>query len=507
MLRGRGELRRGVGRQASSPDAGQQQSRLEPRQRRQPTESTLRAQGPRRPRDHLWHLLSDGKMHSAREIASHEALRDGAWYRAVHELAELGYVFRRRDNSLMMEKRRAGEPRQDLGVLLAGIDATREEDLYGRRAEADVTPARSAELEPGWEEAEGEADQPDFMDGGGSSPEPGEGALVVGDGEAGFWVSGPQYVTSTRAILARKRSGKTYLGLVLAEELARHRYPFVVIDPTGVWHGLRSLEDGSSSGLDILHLGGKHGQLDLGEDDGAAVASMVAGDRPPAVILDLSSMDPAAQHVFVAAFGERLYAECEAPVHVFVDEADEFAPQAPDSLYPDQRRCLRVMDRLVRRGGQRGVGTTLITQRPAVVNKNLLSQIDGFWLLCLSAPQDLTQVEAWLIPLVQAQSSRAACLRALPGLQPGEAFCVLSQGDPITRIRVRRRRTWDSSRTPKIGEPPRERPMLGLASSEVERAALTRLGRLVEEQSPAAVGGDGGGGDDDDELEFPGGGP
>ena len=35
------------------------------------------------------------------------------------------------------------------------------------------------------------------------------------------------------------------------------------------------------------------------------------------------------------------------------------------------------MEDLVRRGRARGLGITLITQRPAVLNKDVLTQVDG----------------------------------------------------------------------------------------------------------------------------------
>ena len=49
-----------------------------------------------------------------------------------------------------------------------------------------------------------------------------------------------ELVTSTQAILARKRSGKSYTASVQAEELLRYKQQIATIDPTGAWWGLRS---------------------------------------------------------------------------------------------------------------------------------------------------------------------------------------------------------------------------------------------------------------------------
>jgi hypothetical protein len=46
-----------------------------------------------------------------------------------------------------------------------------------------------------------------------------------------------ELVTSTQAILARKRSGKSYTDSALAEELLRHKQQIAAIDPTVAWWG------------------------------------------------------------------------------------------------------------------------------------------------------------------------------------------------------------------------------------------------------------------------------
>lgn len=60
-------------------------------------------------------------------------------------------------------------------------------------------------------------------------------------------------------------------------------------------------------------------------------------------------------------------------VHIFMDEADTFAPQTPRSVLAN--KCLGTVSRLVKQGGIRGVGFTMITQRSASINWDILSQI------------------------------------------------------------------------------------------------------------------------------------
>ena len=51
-------------------------------------------------------------------------------------------------------------------------------------------------------------------------------------------------VTQTFAILAKRGVGKTYTASVLVEELLKAGLHAVVVDPIGVWWGLRASADG-----------------------------------------------------------------------------------------------------------------------------------------------------------------------------------------------------------------------------------------------------------------------
>jgi len=59
-------------------------------------------------------------------------------------------------------------------------------------------------------------------------------------------------VTQTFAILAKRGVGKTYLGLVLAEEMLKVGAQVIIGDPVGVTWGLRSSRNGKADGLPIM---------------------------------------------------------------------------------------------------------------------------------------------------------------------------------------------------------------------------------------------------------------
>jgi hypothetical protein len=254
-------------------------------------------------------------------------------------------------------------------------------------------------------------------------------------------------VTATFSILGKKGRGKTYTASVLAEELMDAGCLICVIDPTGVWHGLRSSANGREAGFPVVILGGEHADVRLRADQGAAIAELIAQQRFPAV-LDLSLMRKAERRTFAADFLETLYWRNREPLHLIIDEADEFAPQrAPAGI----ERLLGATEDIVRRGRVRGLGVTLCSQRAAALHKTVLSQIDSLIALGVTAPQDVNTISEWVAQ--HAEEGQAREVRhSLPSLPVGQAWVWSPEWLGVTqRISVRRRRTFDSSATPKAG--------------------------------------------------------
>jgi DNA helicase HerA-like ATPase len=254
-------------------------------------------------------------------------------------------------------------------------------------------------------------------------------------------------VTQTFAILAKRGSGKSYLASVMAEEMLKENQVVIALDPTGAWWGLRS-------GFPIAVLGGEHGDVQLQESAGEVIAQAVVENRFSAV-LDLSLFRKGQMIRFMVTFLETLYRLNRDPVHLFVDEADSFAPQGR-TYGGDENRMLGAMEDLVRRGRKRGVGCSLITQRPAVLNKNVLSQCESVFALRMVHPRDIEALKEWIDVHADPAVSREV-IDSLPSLPIGTAW-FWSPGwmGTLKRIQVRRRETFDSSATPKPGEAARQ---------------------------------------------------
>lgn len=276
-------------------------------------------------------------------------------------------------------------------------------------------------------------------------------------------------VTQTFAILAKRNAGKTYTAKVLAEELLEAKQQIVAVDPIGVWWGLRA-GAGQHAGYPVVVVGGDHGDVPLEPTAGKIMAEFVVATTQ-SVVLDVGRFRKADQKRFMTDFLEVLYYRNRDPLHVIIDEADSFAPQRPAK---GSERLLGAVEDVWRRGRARGLGGSLITQRAAVLNKNVLTQTEVLVALQTTAPQDRKAIQEWVEANGTAEQWRE--LRdSLASLRQGVAwFWSPAWLDVFEKIQVRKLRTLDTSSTPKVGR--RAAAPRKLAPVDLER--LT--GRIAE---------------------------
>ena len=267
-------------------------------------------------------------------------------------------------------------------------------------------------------------------------------------------------VTQTFGVLAKRRAGKSYTARRFVEQLFTAGQQVVISDPKGDWWGIRSSADGKKPGLPIIILGGERGDVPLEAGSGEVVAKLVVQERVSA-LLDLSLFRKHEVATFMTAFLENLYRlkaheQYRTPMMLALDEADAIAPQRP---MKGEERMLGAAEDIVRRGGQRGIGCMLITQRSAVLNKNVLTQCEVLVALRTIAPQDLDAMNAW-IDVHGTPEQRRTLMESLPSLPTGEAW-FWSPGWPthdgiFKRVRVLPIKTFDSGASPKPGEKRKE---------------------------------------------------
>ena len=252
-------------------------------------------------------------------------------------------------------------------------------------------------------------------------------------------------------------SGKTYNASTGVEFLLISDHRVVIPDPLGVWYGLAFDASGKKPSLfrqrgKLVIFGGPRGDLPLSEHAGALIGETVAGMKE-SCILDLSEIGTrAGERRFMLAFLTALYKhKAREPLHVVFDEADMWAPQQIRDRDGEAAKLYGMMETIVRRGRVKGYVPWLISQRPAVIAKDVLSQIDGLITFKLTSSQDRDAIGSW----VEGQADRETWkqLRGeLPALERGTGVIWLPARGVLKTAAFPEKTTFDSSRTPKRGE-------------------------------------------------------
>lgn len=280
------------------------------------------------------------------------------------------------------------------------------------------------------------------------------------------------------AWLGTAGSGKTYNAGVGVERLLMSGARVVIVDPLDVWWGLRLDPAGQKpSRFKLPIFGGAHGDLPLTELAGALIGETVATMAESCIISLGGLPTKAAERRFMLAFLTALYRHQKGePLHLVLDEADLWAPQVILDKEGDAQKLQGMMQQIVRRGRVRGFIPWLITQRPAVLSKDVLSQADGLIAFKLTSSQDRDAIGAW----IEGQADRAQgkeILGSLPTMQQGQGVVWVPGRGILETAAFPMKATFDSSRTPTRGETVRTATLKPLDLGALE----TRLAKIDAE--------------------------
>jgi uncharacterized protein len=244
-----------------------------------------------------------------------------------------------------------------------------------------------------------------------------------------FQVSADLIATGRTCVIGSSGSGKSYTVGVLCEELCKNNVPFVIIDVEGEYSGLKEK-------YEVIWVGDDENcDLKWSKKVDLKALGRYAPDCPP-IILDLS--EAARPREKVNEFLFSIYAEISkrrTPYLVILEEADRFSPQSGGERLP-------IFDEIARRGRKRGLGLMLCTQRPSLVDKNILSQCASQLIGKLVIKNDLSSV-------AQFFSGRGAPSQ-LTALKPGEFFALGSLAAEPEKVIIRSRETRHGGMTPKL---------------------------------------------------------
>lgn len=265
-----------------------------------------------------------------------------------------------------------------------------------------------------------------------------------------FGIRAQELVTGRTAVIAQSGAGKSWTIGVVCEQLCKSNIGFCIIDTEGEYFSLKEK-------FQLLWVG-KDPACDLdieGVDMGELVSAAMRKNVP--VVFDVSEvMD---ERRTVAGIASQLYESAtrlRVPYLMIIEEADKFVPQ--------RGKPMREIGEISRRGRKRGLGLLLASQRPAFLNKDVLSQCDNQLLGKLTTEADLGAVNLFF-------TSRDE-LEELTTLRPGEFFVMGNIVSRKTKIHVIGRETTHKGFTPKLLPKP--------------VGAISEIKELLGGQAPAA---------------------
>jgi len=254
--------------------------------------------------------------------------------------------------------------------------------------------------------------------------------LVIGTTTSGpFGIDANLVATGRTCVLGSSGSGKSYTVGVLCEELCRNEVPFAIVDTEGEHTGLKEQfeaiwvgEDGDSDlSWEMLDL------KDLARQ---------APDISP-LILDVSDLTDPKEKVasFITALYETL-TERRTPYLVVVEEADKFVPQYGQRV--------PIFAEVARRGRKRGMGLMICSQRPSLVDKNVLSQCGNQLIGKLIIQNDLQSVSQFF--------PGKGLPKELTSLKAGQFFAMGGFAPTPSLVAIKKRVTKPGGVTPSLAK-------------------------------------------------------
>ena len=277
-----------------------------------------------------------------------------------------------------------------------------------------------------------------------------------GTGEPGETVDLPvvELLTGRGFITGKSGSGKSNTASVVAEKLLDNGFGLLIVDIDGEYYGLKEE-------YEILHVGGdEECDIQVTEDHAGKIASLALEQNVP-IILDISSfLDEEEAETLLTEVAKQLFAKAKKqkqPFLMLVEECHEWMPEKGS-----MGEVGKMLIKIGKRGRKHGLGIVGISQRPADVKKDYITQCD--WLVWhrLTWNNDTKVVRRVL---------DGEYASAVEDLDDGEGFLVTDWSDRVRRVQFNRKRTFDAGATPGLDD--FDRPELKSVSDDLVEELAT----------------------------------
>lgn len=268
-----------------------------------------------------------------------------------------------------------------------------------------------------------------------------------------------EILTGRGFITGKSGAGKSNSASVIAEELLEQRFPLLIIDVDGEYYGLKEE-------FEMLHVGAdSECDLQVGEEHAEKIAELALDENVP-IVLDVSGyLDDDVARDLIRGVTQRLFAlekKRKRPFLLLIEEIHEYIPEGGGL-----DECGRMLIKAAKRGRKHGLGLCGVSQRPADVKKDFITQCD--WLVWhrLTWDNDTAVVQRVL------GNDYADGVR---DLTDGEAYLMTDWNGGVRQVQFRRKSTFDAGATPGLDDV--ERPSLKSVSGGI----VSELEEITERQ-------------------------
>ena len=255
-------------------------------------------------------------------------------------------------------------------------------------------------------------------------------------------------LTGRSFITGKSGSGKSNTASVVIENLLDNGFPVMIVDTDGEYYGLKEE-------YEILHAGADDEcDIVVSPEHAEKIANLALEQNVP-IILDVSGyLEESVADELILEVVKQLFAKekrLKKPFLLVIEECHEYIPEGGG-----MNETGKMLIKVGKRGRKHGLGIVGISQRPADVKKDFITQCDWLCWHRLTWDND-TKVVGRILGSKYAS--------AVEDLGDGEAFLMTDWDESIRRIQFHRKQTFDAGATPGLDD--FERPELKSVSSDL----------------------------------------